>query len=1302
MPQAIPFIKAAGVVIGKVLATKTAIGITYGTIAKIAVTAGTVAYSRAQSRKAKRQLRTLQDQGSTATFADPVSSRKLIYGEVRAGGTVVFAHTNGAKNNVLHQVICIAKKPVSEIGDTFFGDEDLGNYWGSGSGPAPSSPYYNHAWIYKNRGETGLADAYLVANAPEVWTTDHKIAGVANIYVELVWDQEVYPQGASFNISTMVKGHAVHDPRDSSDGFSRNPALILRDYLTEEMKVPVGDIDDASVIAAANICDETVNGEPRYTCNIVLDTADSPADNRAKIAGCMAGWCKKIGGKWYMEAGAHKSSSLSITFANLRGEVQIQAQDDVSQSFNAVRGIWLSPEANWQPVDAPVVFKKVSAPNIVSGTRVTIIETGSTDFTLIGAPDSNPGTTFTASGAGTGTGTVDPYLGADNGIRRFLDVELHGCTNQPEALRRMRIILEEGRHELSAVLPMNLSGYLVKAGDYIDVTEAKLGWTNKLFKVVRHHRRWETGENDAPLLGVDLEVREVSSAIYAHNTDDDTSADPAPNTDSQSPLEAPEPPTSLSLSSGTTELLLGSDGTIISRILAEWTMPADPYVTSGGRIEVQYKPSAEADWITAATVLGDDEFTYIAPVEDAVDYDVRIRSRNGLGKVSAWVTSSNHTVAGKTTAPTAPDNLTATAAAGAIILEWDNPPDADLASNLIWISASNTFPGGAPDFIVPAAPNTQGRFRIEPLSGGTTRYAWVATRDTSSNDSSTQEGPASATALSGTAGSDAYTVVFDMPAAVVACDSSGNAISGELGPGGRVRTNIYVTKGTASLTATTGTPGAGEYRISLNGSVTNGTATFSTYTVRLDTATADTGNVPVKVELESTTVFFALNWPFTKAKQGTTGANGTNGSGYGGTSSTFNTIGTGSKTFYIGTGYAYVVGSRVRVASSASPTNWVEGVVSAYSSGNLTLTSDITGGSGSYSSWTVSLAGAEGDTGPGIVYRGAYVSGGTYFHTTTRRDVVSYSGSYYLADNPSKSGLTTWGTPGVSDWTTFGATFSSVATDILLTVDATILKTLVMGDGTTADAGVIRSVGATGPTSGNGYYLNPRSSSYSNAAVARIGNPSGAYILWDGSELKINGDKLSVVNSLVNTDDAAYRTWQGSISANRGIYIQRKDGLAPTLALHSAGSAPSIQFTSYGGTSYSSPSATQSGLNCRIDWSGHDGTTTRSIASIFMRTLETVSSTAAGSQVIFQSNDTGTISSKWAAFQGHALLFGDIFGLTRVLRDRRTGWAVPSGTLTRTTFDAGTVTLAQLAERVAALITDLHDNSGSGHGLIGT
>ena len=53
-------------------------------------------------------------------------------------------------------------------------------------------------------------------------------------------------------------------------------------------------------------------------------------------------------------------------------------------------------------------------------------------------------------------------------------------------------------------------------------------------------------------------------------------------------------------------------------------------------------------------------------------------------------------------------------------------------------------------------------------------------------------------------------------------------------------------------------------------------------------------------------------------------------------------------------------------------------------------------------------------------------------------------------------------------------------------------------------------------------------------------------------------------------------------------------------------------------------------------------------------------------------------------------------GSNQVVSARRTGWAAPTGTATRTTFATSTVTLSQLAERVKALIDDL-----TAHGLIG-
>ena len=51
----------------------------------------------------------------------------------------------------------------------------------------------------------------------------------------------------------------------------------------------------------------------------------------------------------------------------------------------------------------------VTSGSFVIGTVYTIISAGTTDFTLIGAADSVVGTTFTATGAGTGTGTAGTF-----------------------------------------------------------------------------------------------------------------------------------------------------------------------------------------------------------------------------------------------------------------------------------------------------------------------------------------------------------------------------------------------------------------------------------------------------------------------------------------------------------------------------------------------------------------------------------------------------------------------------------------------------------------------------------------------------------------------------------------------------------------------------------------------------------------------------------------------------------------------------------------------------------------------------
>lgn len=59
-----------------------------------------------------------------------------------------------------------------------------------------------------------------------------------------------------------------------------------------------------------------------------------------------------------------------------------------------------------------------------------------------------------------------------------------------------------------------------------------------------------------------------------------------------------------------------------------------------------------------------------------------------------------------------------------------------------------------------------------------------------------------------------------------------------------------------------------------------------------------------------------------------------------------------------------------------------------------------------------------------------------------------------------------------------------------------------------------------------------------------------------------------------------------------------------------------------------------------------------------------------------------------AALSGAGLIIYDS-GTGAITVSRQTGWGAPTGTVSRATFDPSTVTLEQLAQRLAALVTDL-------------
>jgi hypothetical protein len=89
---------------------------------------------------------------------------------------------------------------------------------------------------------------------------------------------------------------------------------------------------------------------------------------------------------------------------------------------------------------------------------------------------------------------------------------------------------------------------------------------------------------------------------------------------------------------------------------------------------------------------------------------------------------------------------------------------------------------------------------------------------------------------------------------------------------------------------------------------------------------------------------------------------GAPGAGYAATSASPLSIVTGPTTLTTQLGLAYSPGARVRVSAQTAPTNWIEGIVTAYSpfTGTLAVAVDTIGGSGAFTAWNINIAGQPG------------------------------------------------------------------------------------------------------------------------------------------------------------------------------------------------------------------------------------------------------------------------------------------------------------------------------------------------------
>ena len=254
------------------------------------------------------------------------------------------------------------------------------------------------------------------------------------------YDTDMFPNGIP-NVSAEIKGKKVLDFRTSSTAHSDNPALCVYDYLTDTrlgLGISTDNIDTTSFTTMAKLCDEnvTLSGggtEKRYTCNGVVYSDIPPMQILDDMLTSCTGVLSYSNGKFILRGGQYVSPSVTLTDDDFISQIAIESKKSRRDLFNTVKGVFTSEETSWQPSDYPMV-------------------------------------------------TSSTFSDADGEVI-YADIDLPFTTSSATAQRIAKIALFKNRQQIVLSAQVKMTGFKLQVGDTVNITNSRLGWTNKVFEV---------------------------------------------------------------------------------------------------------------------------------------------------------------------------------------------------------------------------------------------------------------------------------------------------------------------------------------------------------------------------------------------------------------------------------------------------------------------------------------------------------------------------------------------------------------------------------------------------------------------------------------------------------------------------------------------------------------------------------------------------------------------------------------------------------------------------------------------------
>ena len=624
------------------------------------------------------------NRGYQVTQRGAAVDHQVIYGQTRVGGVVVYDALSGDDNEYLHRVVAFAGHEIEEFTTFYLNDvavtlsgsdvtnEEFQIEDGSGNFEEYAVRINTHLGT-----DDQTADSDLVSEVTE-WTTNHRLRGIAYAYFRFKYDPNVFDQGIP-DISAVIKGKKVYDPRSETTVWSDNPALCMRDYMISDygLAEDSANIDDTLVSTAANVCDyynyPTLTGDPRFTLNGAFLVSSTPHDVLTDLSSAMGGMLWYSQGKWRMKPAYYTSPVLSLDEDDLRSSISVSTRHSRRDNFNIVKGVYRGPDTNYQP----------------------------TDYTPV---------------------TDAGFLTIDGNQESVLNLDLPYTDDFDIARRLALITLERNRQQITVQASFGLKAFGCQVGDIIQLTNSRFGWSSKEFEVIS----WNFGLQNEYDLQVHLTLRETSENVFDDISDGATLE--LDNTE----LADPKGGLLVTNVSVSDKGNIQRDGTFVGQAEVSWTAVSNPYLN---HYEVQWKDVDETAYLRTEAPRGQTS-VIIGPLETGVQYDVRVRAVTVSEVKGSWVSATAYTHGGDTTAPSPITGLSATGGPKNVTLDWTAPTTDsdttalyDLKGYNIYRSTSNSQPAS------PAAFSGSDKYVDGGLAQNTTYYYWVTAVDFTGNES---------------------------------------------------------------------------------------------------------------------------------------------------------------------------------------------------------------------------------------------------------------------------------------------------------------------------------------------------------------------------------------------------------------------------------------------------------------------------------------------------------------------------------------------------------------------------------------